>query len=639
MAATYTSKLTPSASDGPATIFIPRGAAGDMPQEIYSCPGKFNFQTQVDSTFANSGFSAISSYPYSTQRACPNLLYSNGLGCSDPNLWASPSSSMPVQWSADSGLISTLKLLPRSSTRVYEGSAYQTIQTAGQNINVDYYPIFNNPQNYPSQKGEASLLCTGGEYASLNLAPLTSGTGTSPIPITGHPPAATNWNLQRFTTEGTYTLSSGFNSNECLGSIHILPDYSADTYDTKYHFADNTGTSALDPGPLSYTIHIVDPKTCEVDATISPQSIGISDLTPATDYDFTIHISNPSNLFGMVATGVSVSDPSSGWSARKGANPNGFDTPIPPQGAGSLSIIATSPNPLNNVNEVCFDTTLESDVPFCNGQICTTTVRTCVQLSPQLSCEVQTDSTTDPKNRLLPGEDLHMNVICYNQGTPTACPQLTWTASGFGADEQVSLTEAPPSIQPDAPPFSPPTLPRQITTTAAAPEADLWTYVNPPDAVSTPETSNGNVVVSGNGYDCSVAGSSEPITVVSDKLPDYVPILQTRLISGSPKTNDEVYQITWGVQNTGSGPATAVSLANIKIAPASQDSKLVTPLAPGEQKTWARNFACPSPGIFPLHVVVDSTDAIEEEPPNGELNNEANAQINCGNVLACADLI
>ncbi|MFH1306086.1 MAG: hypothetical protein ABIH83_00310, partial [Candidatus Micrarchaeota archaeon] len=341
-----------------------------------------------------------------------------------------------------------------------------------------------------------------------------------------------------------------------------------------------------------------------------------------------------------------------------------------------------APTPPEDIDELCFELTIESAVEFCDGEICSSELELCLIVDPKFYCEM---ATTPAPPTLKPGDNVIIKTNCYSDGTEVECPILTWKVDGFqdaNGQQNVSLaplgrdarailpnlasayvlTTLPPNNYPKPNPYYSSDPYRKVLTMEVPPPPNnlpphvlLVTYGDFLDKL-TPPTVVGNVIANGTSpelerpFECSVYGSTEEHVVVKDiRLPDLEATFSVKCIQGCDPDDedDEIQVITYGVKNVGDGETQKffITRLDLEMAPP-QFSILLTPskFGPDEEKTRDYEFTCPHPGIFPFNVTADPMPPypdgrIEEGLPGFETNNKKKAYVNCGGVLACPDLV
>lgn len=663
-----------SSSGAPNTIFLPRGAdTSDLQTTIYTCPGNFDYLTNTEGVFYLSNF--ISKTPYfpaegARSYACGvSTDYLTCLATEWPT--PSPSSNAQIQWASGTNLLEQM-YYDDSASATRNENLWNMVQTNA-NINTDYYPSLESTY-YPNNRAKAGIICDGKESVSLDGSGRTRSDGeASPAPIKENN-REYSWNIPRLSNNGgtitlgsvsypgsTYILQSKIeNKPDCAGAIQILPE-EYDAYDAKYFYTLGSAGFA-DQSPIQYTIHVVEPDTCEAkNAQISPNTIGLGDLNPDTDYNVAISLYNPYLLFDLNVTGVRIKDPARGWAVAG----NNIPLIIASDTAGVVEATLTSPAQLErDVDQVCLIVEYKSAVEFCDGNFCTNESEVCINLNPRMKCNI---TTTPSPPALEAGDSLVLTTNCFLDGYPYECPQLSWEATGFedaagqqnisflhvglsdGMDMPVGYRYDPPHDYPFVQPFIP-SKPNALLfyTLQPIPSGLLQTYgwENYPNITSS--TDHGNVVVSGTfvdeninyGFNCDIFSSSGGYILVDELTPpDLVPVLSDAYVSG-PSTNvDEIHRISWGVKNIAHAQVSTPFSINVTID-TYRAERIVSSLAAvgfsGDTVTYTYDFACPHPGLFYAVAQADIYDDVNEQ---NEQNNKKKIWINCGQVMACPDYI
>ncbi|MFH1306367.1 MAG: hypothetical protein ABIH83_01760, partial [Candidatus Micrarchaeota archaeon] len=416
--AVYSLKMTLSSNPNNPKIFIPRTVdRSDLPNIIYMCPGSLNFETDSETVWFDSYFDATSSYPQPNERPdkiC--LAYPNPCGnidcCEETEWpWDTESTLNPIQWNTNDDLIDRIRSdSSRAAERDTDTYEWGIIYTAGQNVNVDYYPFSNLDLFYPNQQAEGGLVCKGYEELNINNNPVTRSDGDlSPSALQGYPLREHSWNLPSFANTGSdnivlgpitytgtiYTLEGKIQRPErCVGIIHSLPDWN-DAYDRKFYYSQGEYGYATLNEP-DFRVYAVDPDSCEVKANAyAPATLRGSALTPGAKTIVKVSITNPYELFDLRVTDVRMTVPTTtNWQANPAPElPENYfyDSPyyeeIYSGETEEVLVELIAPTPPEDIDELCFELTIESAVEFCDGEICSSELELCLIVDPKFYCE------------------------------------------------------------------------------------------------------------------------------------------------------------------------------------------------------------------------------------------------------------
>ena len=429
---------------GPAIIYIPRiisnsqdlsPGAGPNGTAIYMCPGQLTVVINEKSTWntVSRTFNADADYPLPAVRACPNILFNQcGNQCNTP-CGAPASTNGLVEWMNNQTYMSGLRgRIPKYVDQTAP-SDYNPICT-NLAINATYHPILGGPPIYPQQPGEAGLMCAGAEWVTVDSTPMTrpadSAVSPGPIASLGTPPcnptANDTWVTGRMAV-GAHNIKSLLGSQQCLSFVHLLPNVANPAANWKNIYIDRFAgfpAVALNTTPANWTVVVVDPRNCSVNATVSP--IYIQPQASAS-YLLNVTIINPSDFFDMVADGVNLtSAPEPGWNVSKGPTPNGFSPGIiPAKGNSTLWVTLTSPIRMTiKTGCINLNVSLHSARPMCNQQLCNTNVT--VQVCLLDTGDDLASAIVAPSSMAL-GQVVQIEAITYNNGSrPT--PILTNTS-------------------------------------------------------------------------------------------------------------------------------------------------------------------------------------------------------------------
>lgn len=504
-----------------AQVITPGANGGDLPDgtSVLVCPGALTLKASPQSMWDVNRIAAKAPYPQpQNSPICPD-----GANL-QPNCVANPLNPVPrnypVQWNGatkvkcqsinwNGELLTCFDFgVDNSNPAPNNDFEYKAIQTAGQLVPADYSPNLGNPPIYNNQQGEGQLLCNA-TYKISGVSPdprvTSAGYGTS------FPSAA----------PGNYVITANMSVDRCAGIIHKLPERNNWAENYKYYFRFDTSGH---PWPLKsntaqFNITVVNPTTCIGDVvSVSPAQL--TNIKPGVPILVQVTVRNPQTGSGAAfIKAVGVSTTAAGWSAAP-ANPppaNQFNTDIAPGATTTLRVTLTPPfaGPISaNVPLVI---QFNSSTPYCNNQVCTNTT-TVNFITQTYSCNLSTNSTTNPTNLLFPGDDLKLDAACFGPAGPTPCPALEWKTVNL---QKVSIEDLfryrfyrgmGPPTKTNPPQYS-------VTTPKGAPSAVLQTYdgISPYPGYLTPTPQTGDVSVNGtlNGFDflCNLSQNNQGIPI------------------------------------------------------------------------------------------------------------------------------
>ncbi|MFA5107960.1 MAG: hypothetical protein WC492_00290 [Candidatus Micrarchaeia archaeon] len=682
---TLVSRFSTSSSGAPSQIFIPRETAidrSDLPVEIYMCPGNLMPSTTPSGTFYKTSFSGDSFYILPNKRTNFVCFKSADYDICIKESYPWPADQLgkgtQIQWSTSPSptILDKMKADSNFKATVDPQEALYNELCTNANVNVDYYPALAE-EFYPDNEGKAGVACSGSEKVYVksgsSTTPLVRADGkSSPAPINSNscnPPSSQNWQSYSFADnkQDTITLGSitykGQNYEVlseldtgtlvCHGAIQILP-YKGDKYDAKYLYLSG-GASPTSQSASKYVVHVVEPGTCNL-PVISFSPNPLTGVSPNGQYTINVDIKNPYLLFDMDITGVRMSpySPVNGWSAKIDSLPIKIES----DKTVSVPVVLTSPAQLTSLDDVCFNISYTSSVPFCDGKKCTNSSLVCVKLDLTPSCKIF--SLTVPPIKT--GDSTILNTTCYEDGYVFPCEPIEWVASGFedksgnqnisffalGAQDYIpqnvpaldsKFIIVPPYT---TPPYTYPAQPaeRKFFTANPAPWGMLWTYDWHDKPSITPEAPNGKISASGTNSQKKSFTCEFDINAAKADLPDFTPdVIITP--SGDPLRGTQQYLITYSAFNKGLGASPSGSdvenvLRDSKNAIASKTvfSESVAPLKKSKAGTYT--FQCPFPGFFKFFISVDDKGVIDEEK---EDNNKGTIDLRCDGLYYCPDLV
>ncbi|MCX8162988.1 MAG: hypothetical protein N3D10_00335 [Candidatus Micrarchaeota archaeon] len=477
-----------------------------------------------------------------------------------------------------------------------------------------------------------------------------------------------------------YTFRGIFKPNNYLGGLLPLPidqDFST-IFILKKHKL--TLEEAKNKIKQSLIVYVVEPKDCSEIEVVAINPTVLENLKENKPVELKVVVSSPYELFGMKATKVKAKNPSD-WKVEpidpvdfaepfSSNEPKEIDLKITPTSSGLTTISSKD-------KKFCFTIEFESDTPFCDGSICTTSKEVCVTYSPTyvFSCALNSNITKYTKNTptLFAGESAMIFTRCYVNKVETICPSpLTWSVSGFTSppskQERVSLTLFG---TPKPPPFSN----KPIQTLGPIPlfgkphAIFFHTYSSAETieyGVKPTPSSTGKITVSGN-IDGEEFICHLPIYVIGKFLPDLVPIVEERKMSF--EKNNPIYPIfsfRWGVRNekfqflkpkdSPLSPIPVTDDLETENTDITQPFKITLYLYDPNTKNYAPvktvtvnglkagesfmveqfSYACNSPYLRDALVVVDDGNSIVER---NEENNKQLEFLNCIYRMVCPDFV
>ncbi|MCM8830715.1 MAG: hypothetical protein NC918_00780 [Candidatus Omnitrophica bacterium] len=685
-------------------VFLPMGGQQKIQQnEVYICPGNLEIKDFHSSAkFHISKFSLNGPYyqpiqepvndRYVDRFACD--CYTSVSSCNSNNCnWRDIEVSPPFGINfISSNFLNGLKGItngvipadPKNQTFTKFNAKFSQVFGYKKEVAEKFYPFLGPNNWYPNHRTYATLLLEGTQSILVSSSSTTKH--TFPF-IKDSTYDLADEQSEKFATTLNFVNNKKdtfFKGVEYKGQIYtvslevsplsynnILPAYFPPPIDNKnfskiYLFTpyqSDTKVSFSQNSQELLKVYVVEPNDCsEVDILdVSPNPL--KNLALNTPITLTITVSTPYELFGLKAKSIKMTSPQS-WKIEK---QEGFDTPFSSSVAHTLKAKLTPTTVIAKKSKVCFEIEFETDTEFCDGKLCSTKKEACLDYEPLFYCIL----SAKPSPPLKSGGYTNIIANCYLDNNPTACPDLTWTASGFNKPpskiERISLVTPPyPMIEkPKAfvaiennniqninpkvvhttkrPPFPIPGYTQSVT---------LFTYSDQEASAfglgsGTPKTSRGKIVAGGVTEDNEKFECTLLLSVEESNLPDLVPILIFEGIEFNKNSLFPTLKFKWGIKNQMVGGGADVTIPfSSSIYFFDQNSNNFVRVGKSINLNSLKNgetywvgtveYACSNPILTLFKVIVDENNNVKERD---ELNNEEVSFGNCLFKLTCPGFI